>query len=297
MAFRSQAAAGLPPRDREQELLRAEQEVQSLETQLATEIARVQGLAQQLHSRVTELTASIERADGLGADVSGVRARIEGFQMEPLDIGRLQEKSLQARAEAVSARKKAADGVKQGVEGFQTRLRAASQQMERDAGALAQLETDARAAASRRAEEPQAAPVAPVRAPLAPKVVAPPRLPVAGVAAAPRRDQQRVQMQAVVDLSSDSNFFTGFSTNISEGGLFVATIHSLPRGTPVELVFSIPGGGKINVRGVVRWTREVNDKEPSIFPGVGVQFLDLSPETVAAISGFVTSREPLFFPD
>src|SRR5205814_78643 len=112
-----------------------------------------------------------------------------------------------------------------------------------------------------------------------------------------RREQARVRMQAAIDLESDSNFFTGFSTNISEGGLFVATVKTLPQGTQVALHFSLPGGRKLDVQGVVRWTREVNDNTPEIFPGVGVQFINLSPEMGMVIKQFVKEREPLFYPD
>jgi uncharacterized protein (TIGR02266 family) len=106
-----------------------------------------------------------------------------------------------------------------------------------------------------------------------------------------------VRMQAQIDLASDSNFFTGFSTNVSEGGLFIATVTPVAQGTPVELTFSLPGGGKISAQGVVAWTREINDRTPEIFPGVGVQFTGLAPDAAQAIKQFVASREPMFYPD
>jgi uncharacterized protein (TIGR02266 family) len=104
-------------------------------------------------------------------------------------------------------------------------------------------------------------------------------------------------MQAAIDLESDSNFYAGFTTNISEGGIFVATVNMPPPGAMVELRFSLPNGKKIDVRGEVRWSREVNDKTPDIFPGVGIRFVDLSAEAHAAIRDFVAEREPMFFPD
>ncbi len=47
-------------------------------------------------------------------------------------------------------------------------------------------------------------------------------------AGAPGRSSTRIPLKTQVDLSSDSNLFTGFSTNLSEGGLFVATVNSCP---------------------------------------------------------------------
>jgi uncharacterized protein (TIGR02266 family) len=116
-------------------------------------------------------------------------------------------------------------------------------------------------------------------------------------AKAEARRPPRYRMQAVVDLSSESNFFSGFSTDISSGGLFVATVHAPPLGTLVDLQFTLPDGRQIEVKGQVRWTREVNDQTPEIFPGVGIQFIELSPDARGAIDTFVAAREPMFFPD
>jgi hypothetical protein len=68
-------------------------------------------------------------------------------------------------------------------------------------------------------------------------------------------------------------------------------------GTEVELGFALPGGKKLQVHGVVRWIRVVNDSTPEIFPGVGIQFVNLEPESAAVIQKFVASREPMFFPE
>jgi len=98
-------------------------------------------------------------------------------------------------------------------------------------------------------------------------------------------------------MSSDSNVFTGFSTNLGEGGVFVATLNLLPVGTPVDLTFSLPGNTRLRVKGEVRWTREIDDRVPDVFPGVGVRFVELGPEATQALHKFVAEREPLFYPD
>ena len=140
--------------------------------------------------------------------------------------------------------------------------------------------------------------------PVAPAEQARPRTPAqplgrisAPVAVGSGRNGARIPLQTQVDLSSDSNVFTGFSTNLSEGGLFVATLKVVPVGTPVDLTFTLPGKVKISVRGEVRWIREIDDRTPDVFPGVGVRFIDLSPEAAQALHGFVSEREPLFYPD
>jgi len=112
-----------------------------------------------------------------------------------------------------------------------------------------------------------------------------------------RRETVRVALKTQVDLSSDSNLFTGFGTNISEGGLFVATHSVVPVGTQVDLTFTLPGGVRLSLQGEVRWIREVNDRTPDVFPGVGVRFVELPREAADALHRFVQSREPLFYPD
>src|SRR5262249_48859862 len=111
------------------------------------------------------------------------------------------------------------------------------------------------------------------------------------------RVSARVPLQVGVDLTSDSNLFTGFSTNISEGGLFVATVNMLPVGTLVDLTRSLPGESRLCIQGEVRWLREVNDRTPNVFPGFGVRFVNLFPSTAEALKRFVAAREPLFYPD
>jgi uncharacterized protein (TIGR02266 family) len=112
-----------------------------------------------------------------------------------------------------------------------------------------------------------------------------------------RRTEGRVQMETAIDFWSESNFYTGFATDISQGGIFIATVSGPPMGRDVDLQFSLPEGRKLRIQGTVRWVREANDRTPEIFPGVGVQFLDLHPEIAAAIRLFVAIREPLFYPE
>jgi uncharacterized protein (TIGR02266 family) len=153
----------------------------------------------------------------------------------------------------------------------------------------ARARKEAQAAAARSTTAPAAAP-----ARSRPPTQALGRMTAPGAAG---RSSSRIPLQTQVDLSSDSNVFTGFSTNLSEGGVFVATLNLLPVGTAVDLTFSLPGKVRISVQGEVRWTREVDDRTPDVFPGVGVRFVDLSPEAAQALHRFVGDREPLFYPD
>lgn len=114
---------------------------------------------------------------------------------------------------------------------------------------------------------------------------------------ATRRTSPRVTLTAEVDLSSETNFFSGFSTDIAAGGLFIASLTTVDVGTVVSVKFTLPDGTEINTGGEVRWTRPFDEMTPDVLPGMGVQFIDLSPKSKAAIENFIAQREPMFFPD
>ncbi|MBX7100311.1 MAG: TIGR02266 family protein, partial [Myxococcaceae bacterium] len=134
------------------------------------------------------------------------------------------------------------------------------------------------------------------KAPEPPPVPRPAPRPVEGAPeGVTRRAQPRVAMQAQVDLQGDSNLFSGFSTNLSEGGLFVATVNLLPLGTEVDLAFTLAGGETIKTHAVVRWRREVSDLQPDQMPGLGLQFVNLDEAAQKAIIAFIEQREPLFW--
>ena len=159
----------------------------------------------------------------------------------------------------------------------------------------ARARREAQAAAQRR---PTTAPaLAPRGAPARARPATQPLGKMSAPVGAPGRTGARIPMQTQVDLSSDSNVFTGFSTNLSEGGVFVATVNLLPVGTPVDLTFTLPGNTRITVKGEVRWTREIDDRVPDVFPGVGVRFVELGLDAAQALHRFVADREPLFYPD
>ena len=110
-----------------------------------------------------------------------------------------------------------------------------------------------------------------------------------------RRYAQRVDLSVGVGFRNDSSFYTGFTQDLSEGGLFVATHMLQPIGSEITLTFALPTGPEISVRGVVRWQRDPHEHNSLTPPGMGVQFQDLSDEDLERIRKFVALREPLFF--
>jgi len=118
--------------------------------------------------------------------------------------------------------------------------------------------------------------------------------PSARPAAHERRTAPRVQLVTAVNLFSASNFFVGFSSDISEGGVFVSSYSLEPVGAEVSVSLGLPGGYEINARGVVRWIRDPRDPENSEPPGMGIEFVELDDEARGLIAEFVELREPQF---
>jgi uncharacterized protein (TIGR02266 family) len=114
-----------------------------------------------------------------------------------------------------------------------------------------------------------------------------------------RRTAPRIELQLEVGLSSESNFYTGLTQDISTGGLFVATHHLHRVGQHVTVHLTLPGGPpQVTVDCEVRWIREVSALHGSqTVTGMGLSFLSLSPQARLAITTFLKSRDSIFYDD
>jgi len=108
------------------------------------------------------------------------------------------------------------------------------------------------------------------------------------------RAAYRFNLQVDVSLRSEDNFFQGFSENISEGGVFIATLAPPATGTVVNLTLTVGDDESVGVQGVVRWIRVNSDGDAT---GCGVQFTNLSTQAERAISLLLaqSEKDPLFF--
>jgi len=100
-----------------------------------------------------------------------------------------------------------------------------------------------------------------------------------------RRRSERTSLVVRVDYSTVDAFFSEFTTDINEGGLFIETDSPAPTGTDVLLKFQLPGADDpIKVQGRVVWT---SSERPSPVPGMGVEFGDLEPGARTRINELV----------
>lgn len=119
--------------------------------------------------------------------------------------------------------------------------------------------------------------------------------PPPAVRADDRRASPRALMDVEITFTSDDNFYAGFSEDISDGGIFVATYDLAPIGTRIELEFTLPDGHVVHTHGEVRWLRDLRDESEDVRPGMGIQFRELLPEDALAIAEFVAARAPIFY--
>ena len=109
-----------------------------------------------------------------------------------------------------------------------------------------------------------------------------------------RRSTARVELKAQVTVTSETNFFTGLSENISEGGVFISSLAPPELGTIIDAEISTGDGGQaIKVAAEVMWVR-TEQGQPV---GCGCRFLNVDEVTAARLKDFISrgGREPLFY--
>jgi uncharacterized protein (TIGR02266 family) len=146
------------------------------------------------------------------------------------------------------------------------------------------------------APPPSAAVAKPGKQQPAPQQPAQPAAKPAVAAAAPARKAAsgpREKLEANVGATTESNFFVGFSGEIAEGGVFIATYATLSIGAPVEVLVTLPGNYQFSVPGEVRFVRDPMDMDSD--PGIGVRFEGLSNEHRELILRFIRKRPPVFY--
>ncbi len=162
------------------------------------------------------------------------------------------------------------------------------------------------------APQPHIPPTAPVphANAFAPTAVAPQAAPIPQQAHAPQPAQHRpsvptpppatgprVDVEANIGATTESNFFVGFSGEISDGGVFLSTYEVLKLGTRVRALVTLPGNFEFKVDGWVRFVRDPMDFNSDADPGMGIQFEHLSADARDLVLRFIRKRAPLFYDD
>ena len=97
-----------------------------------------------------------------------------------------------------------------------------------------------------------------------------------------RRRSDREDLKIRVDYSAVDAFFSEFTTNVNEGGMFIATENPAPLDSEVALEFRLPGVERpVSVSGRVAWISDGKGESPV---GMGIEFRDLVPEARTTIN-------------
>jgi uncharacterized protein (TIGR02266 family) len=108
------------------------------------------------------------------------------------------------------------------------------------------------------------------------------------------RRSGRVEATIGVQVTAGLQTFAAKSANVGDGGLFLVAERFGRVGEELSLSFRLPGDDEaINVRAEVRWIRQDvfgEDRRPS---GMGLRFLDLSPNDGVGLRHFIRSIEAL----
>lgn len=112
------------------------------------------------------------------------------------------------------------------------------------------------------------------------------------------RAHLRQDVKIEIAAQSGHQFFTGFTENISAGGLFVSTYQTMPLGSKFAINFTIPGiEYEFELQCEVRWVREYSEMTPHMTPGMGVRFLDMTPGEVQILNQLLQRMETMFYDD
>jgi len=113
---------------------------------------------------------------------------------------------------------------------------------------------------------------------------------------ADRRLEPRYAVAVAVTFESEHNFYTGLTSDLSGGGLFVATHLIREVGERISLRLTLPTYPEpIDAITEVRWVRATELAGGGGEAGMGLKFLQLSPSAKEAIKAFLKRRDSLFF--
>jgi type IV pilus assembly protein PilZ len=103
-----------------------------------------------------------------------------------------------------------------------------------------------------------------------------------------RREHQRFDASVAVDYTSGETFLFAYLQNISEMGIFVRTDYPAPVGTRLRLRFQVDETeDPLTLDGEVAWINPLREVGDNLNPGMGVRFIELTPDKREEVVGLV----------
>jgi uncharacterized protein (TIGR02266 family) len=128
-----------------------------------------------------------------------------------------------------------------------------------------------------------------------PRAIKPPPLPTSPEN---KRVFPRIDLGTAVNFRENNHaFYTGYTENISSGGLFIATFDIRPKiGQRFVVELTLPSQRPIEALCEVAWYREYNDNVPDVSPGFGCRMMELDENDQLAIDQFIACAGSMFMP-
>jgi type IV pilus assembly protein PilZ len=111
--------------------------------------------------------------------------------------------------------------------------------------------------------------------------------PVQDLAPHERREHVRFETAISVDYASGETFLFAYLQNISEMGIFIRTDHPARVGSRLRLRFNVDEGEPLTLDGEVTWINPLRETGDNLNPGMGVRFIELTPDKREHVVGLV----------
>jgi type IV pilus assembly protein PilZ len=93
-----------------------------------------------------------------------------------------------------------------------------------------------------------------------------------------RREHRRYDTSIAVDYASGETFLFAYLKNISTMGIFIKSNDPMPIGTRLKLRFHVDEDDPLVLDGEVTWVNQYRPNGENINPGMGVRFIELTPD-------------------
>jgi type IV pilus assembly protein PilZ len=107
------------------------------------------------------------------------------------------------------------------------------------------------------------------------------------------RQYERYPVNLRVDFSTRDAFLANRVSNLSQGGLFIATETPLPVQSELDIVLTLKDEDeRIRARGRVIWTYDIRKGTSKVIPGMGIKFVDLSRDDHRRLVDYLATLRP-----
>jgi uncharacterized protein (TIGR02266 family) len=111
-----------------------------------------------------------------------------------------------------------------------------------------------------------------------------------------RRDGGRLNFDVQIGVATSHRLFVGLTSNISAGGLFIATEEPLKKGDTLDVRFQIPGTDHVfQKKATVCWTRPIEGANENSRAGAGVKLDSLSDDEAKLLNAFLQTHDAIFY--